>query len=372
MTPMNSIQKLMARATCRRQRSEGGFSLVEIMVAVAIALIGIVVIFQVMSLWEERKRTTSSGSDAQVAGAIAMFNIDRDLRLAGMGFGTSTYLGCTVSAYDTQRSTPAFTFSLYPIQIVDGASGAPDAVRVLYGASTTVVAGQTFTTSTAISKKTSGRAGFNPGDLVLVAGNSPANCALVEITGNSNGDSLTIDHAQGAYVNYLGQSVTARYNDPVGTGGTFSSGVLFDFGPANLAVGTTGVDSPRWNTWEIQTNNTLVWTDSLHATSSFSVAEGIVDLQAQYGIDANNDKMVDSSEWTVTTPADWTKVRAIRVAILARSQQYEKTAVTANAPTWAGGAFVMSNLADGTSWQNYRYRVYEKVIPLRNMIWGTS
>jgi len=75
-------------------------------------------------------------------------------------------------------------------------------------------------------------------------------------------------------------------------------------------------------------------------------------------------------------------VRAIRVALLARSRQFERNPVTTTAPVWARGAFVMTNLdgsAQATSpanpadnWRNYRYRVYEKVIPLRNMIWGTS
>ena len=32
----------------------------------------------------------------------------------------------------------------------------------------------------------------------------------------------------------------------------------------------------------------------------------------------------------------------------------------------------MTNVADGTDWHNYRYRVYEKEILLRNVMWGTS
>lgn len=357
-----------------------GFSMVEVMVAVAIALIGIIVIFQVLALWDERKRTTSSGSDAQVSGTIAMYNLDRDIRLAGFGFGMSTYMGCLVQAYDTQRGTPSFTFRLYPVEIIDGASGAPDQIRVLYGTSQTVVGNQSFTTSTATSKKTSGRAGFNKGDLVLVAGNG-TDCAMVEISDNTNADSLSIAHESVAYTNYLSQAVTARYNNPAGTGTTFSSGVLHNLGPGNVAAGTTGVSIPRWNTWQIAANNTLSWSDALHDTStSYDVAEGIVDLQAEYGVDANNDNMISSTEWSVTTPTTWSKVRAVRVALLARSQQYEKLAVTTTAPSWSGGSFTMTDLggtsdtnpATAANWRNYRYRVYEKVIPLRNMIWGTA
>ncbi len=42
---------------------------------------------------------------------------------------------------------------------------------------------------------------------------------------------------------------------------------------------------------------------------------------------------------TPTTNADWRRVVSIRVALVARSNQYEKTAVTTAAPKWdVGGA----------------------------------
>ena len=388
---MNTVQtfpKLRREMLSRLEkgpRLSCGFSLVEVMVAVAIALIGIVVIFQVLQVWEERKRTTSSGSDAQVTGAIAIYNLDRDIKQAGYGIGMSTYLGCTVNAYDTSRGTPAFTFPLYPVQIIDGASGAADQIIILYGSSPSFVANQTFTTSSATAKRTSVRSGFNKGDLVIVAGNgvgSAANCDLVEITSNTNADALTIDHAVGAYTNeYPSQSVTARYNNPAGTGGTYSSGGLHNLGPGNLLSPAT-LAQPRRNTWAIRTNNALAWSDSLHDNATWNeVAEGIINLQAEYGLDANNDNQIAAAEWTTTTPTDWSKVRAIRIGLLSRSQQYEKLAVTTTAPSWAGGSFTMTNLdgsagstapGDDTDWRHYRYRVFERVIPLRNVIWGTA
>jgi len=86
-------------------------------------------------------------------------------------------------------------------------------------------------------------------------------------------------------------------------------------------------------------------------------------------------------------------VLAIRVGLLVRGRQFERNRdsdstvvanpVTPAVPTWAGSGvgsdFVMTNV-DGTpdapatagpnNWRYYRYRVYERVIPLRNMIWG--
>jgi type IV pilus assembly protein PilW len=58
--------------------------------------------------------------------------------------------------------------------------------------------------------------------------------------------------------------------------------------------------------------------------------------------------------------------------VLARSQNYEKPATpgdpctaTQAAPTWSGGAFTVP---DGLP-SCYKYRVFETVIPLRNVIW---
>jgi type IV pilus assembly protein PilW len=344
----------------KRQR---GFSLLEIMVGVAIGMIGIVVIFQSLSVWEARKRTTSSGSDAQIAGTIAIFNLERDVRLAGFGFGMSGAMGCTVNAYDSTRGTPAFTFGLFPVEIVQGSSGAPDELRILRGNSNIFTAGQAFTVSSSTSKKLQGgRTGFQINDLAIVtAATSATNCALVQITGNTNADGLTVDHVSGV-----------RFNATGGTGSTYSSGSMYNMGT-----------SPQRNVWQVRTGNVLAWSDDLHASTTwFDVAEGVINLQAEYGVDANNDNRIAATEWTTTTPTDWTKLRAIRVALLARSQQFERDLVTTTAPSWAGGSFTVANL-DGTAgsttpadpamhWQHYRYRVYEQVIPLRNLIWGTA
>ncbi|MCC6472778.1 MAG: PilW family protein [Burkholderiales bacterium] len=354
-------------------------SLIEVMVGVLIGMIGIVVIFQVLQISEERKRTTGAGSDAQIAGSIGMYNLERDLRHGGYGFSTAAQMGCAVVAYDALRSTPNWSFTLAPIVIADGASGAPDTLTVLRGNSNVFVASQTFNMATGTSNYTQGRTGFRPGDRVVLANAVPA-CTLVEITGTANPDGASIDHATGGYTNYLGQGVTARYNDPGGAAIASGTGFLYNLGPG-----------PQLNVWQIAGNRRLTVTNDMQwvgaAGTAVEVADGVIDLQAQYGVDANNDEMVGSGEWTNATPGNWANLLAVRVAILARSQQYERplstspcSGVTQAATAWAGGSFVMRNVdgtadttpCDANDWRNYRYRVYEVVIPFRNMIWGTE
>jgi type IV pilus assembly protein PilW len=354
-----------------------GFSLIELMISVVIGLLGVMVIFQVLSVWDSRKRTATAGSDAQIAGNIGMFNFERDLKLAGYGFGSvpSNIIGCAVKALNAEGQPSDFSF--LPVEITQGAGaakdsgagGAPDQVAVLYGNSNFFVDVQRFTFATNTSKKSQSRVGIMRGDLIVVSDNattpSAANCAMVEVTDDSDLDELTFVHAQAVYEPAIGPKRASRFNPAGGVSTGSTMGRLFNLGP-----------SPSRNVWQIRNGGVLAYTDTIMALPFRDIAEGIVDLQAQYGVGS-------PVTWTANAPPDWTQVSVVRVAILSRSKQYEPTAVTAMAPTYFGNSlsFNMDNVfGEGKSdepnhvynWRNYRYRVYEKVIPLRNMIWGRA
>jgi len=376
--------------------AQAGLSLVEIMVGVLIGMIGIIVIFQMLATSESRKRSATAGSDVQVSGVIALTSIERDVREAGYGFASAGYdtgitplMGCTVNAYDSGRPTAAFTYRLTPVQIIQGAGTASDTVIVLRGNGSTFPAAHVFTESTDTSKKTRGRAGISPRDYLLVGRVTPTlDCMTVEITDVSDADALTIRHNQGTYnyTVYLPNGSTsveariARHNN-IAPPASFTAGYLFNLG-----------NGPRRNIWtvsggKLQVTNDLLYQDTNgdNINDPVEVADNVITLQAQYGIDANNNGRIESSEWTTTDPAtvvQWANVLAVRLALLVRSNQFEKTTVTTTVPSWTGGQFAITNL-DGTAssgspadaadnWRHYRYRVYETVIPLRNMLWGAN
>jgi type IV pilus assembly protein PilW len=74
------------------------------------------------------------------------------------------------------------------------------------------------------------------------------------------------------------------------------------------------------------------------------------------------------------TATDWSRVLALRIALVARSNLAERpdattglcTTTTVDPLTWTGGTLTIS--AD-PNWKCYRYRVFETTVPLRNMIW---
>ena len=82
-----------AGGSCRIQ---SGFSLVEIMVALVIGLLGIIVMMQVFAVFEGQKRTTTGGDDAISSGSIALYNLQRDIQHAGWGFGAVNTIGCVL------------------------------------------------------------------------------------------------------------------------------------------------------------------------------------------------------------------------------------------------------------------------------------
>ena len=367
------------------RRAQRGMSLVEVMVAMVIGMIGCIVVFQVFSVAESRKRTISAGSDMDVSGRLGLMALVRDIQLAGYGYGqaaaanatsSGSPFGCTVNAHDALRSPTAFSFTLAPVIITQGASGAVDTITVLQGSSNLMVGLKTIDLTTNTTKRiktnTGGRTGAQRGDVVVSVASTPSlGCAMYEITGDSNGDQLTLDHATGTYTTAAGQSKTARYN----SGASTPSFTMTGEGKL-LNLGAT----PFLNAWSVS-GGKLIVSNGITATGNAEAADGIVNLQAQYGYDANGDGIIASTEWQTTTPTDWTRVLAVRVAILARGQ-YEIAQVTTTAPQWSEGAFTMTNVdgtADGgtglvgpNNWRNYRYNVFEAVVPLKNVLWGSK
>lgn len=383
-------------------KRETGFSIIEIMVGLAVGLIAMLVILGLYAGFESQKRTTTSGSDAHTTGTLALYSMSRNVRQAGYGFADLNVLNCTVKAYNEQRTPSTFNFpAMAPViinpVITDPTTGVTtpipagdtntDIIQVTYGNSDGLVGGVEFTQQSGASAnyKVTNRAGFTVGNLVLAAEPGQA-CTVAQITGlpdsgscgsgGGTGQTDVIIHNNGNFQDphQSCANVQSYWNKPGGLGVTYNTGKLFDLG----ALPTTIVYAVRNNkltqcdfltkdcTNAALVTNTTVWVP---------IADNIVGLQAQYGRDTIGaaDQTVDLYDKTTPSAAcGWARIPVVHIALLARSTNYEKAEVPQNTsnPRWLGGAngtFGMSHLP--SDWKHYRYKVFETTIPLRNIIW---
>jgi len=352
------------------QRAARGVTLVELLVAMVISLIAITAIFQVFSVFEGQKRTTMGGGEAQTNGALALFTLERELRQAGYGINSTDYFGCNTLGWDDTTGT-AFTLTFTPVQITQGAGEAPDTLTVLYGNGNLMPQAvsliQTMAAATSPYRVTN-RFGFQEGDVVVVA-ETGLNCTVGQTTTLPAilGQQDLIIHSQGNYTDPVtGANVATRYNKVSGLGVVYTfNGRVFNLG-----------QRPSYNIYTVQ-NGQLAVQQMLSAPSTAvtTIYDSIVQVQAQYGRDTNADGIIDVfDEFVPATAADWATILAVRIGVVSRSSLYEKTEVSpatiklwddsAVAPTTVGPVWTLT--ADE---RHYRYKVFQTVVPIRNMIW---
>lgn len=372
------------------RNQQQGFSLVEIMVGIAIGLLGVLIIMQVSVVFEGQKRTTTTGSDAQTTGVIAFYTLERDLRRAGFGFTEPGVFGCAINRYYDGHSLPDAVVT--PLILTNGANGKPDTIQILSSAKgnwsvpNRIIAEYLPTKTETFLNTTLGIAI----DDILIAYEPGKKCTMFQVTGPVDGKqklvegSLKVEHKRGTKE---GEGIW-NPDDPADL-----------FPPDGYGVGALVFNMGNLinHTYSLDAGGNLLLQD---ATGARAIASDIVNLQAEYGFDTRvgvqmeprvdtwSATMVDAdSNGVMNDAGDIARIVAVRVALVARSALMEKPNAdgvcditiaeaagsrAANAPSWAGGAIDVSKNPDGSAnanWQCYRYKTFENIIPMRNLMW---
>jgi type IV pilus assembly protein PilW len=127
----------LGQQTCTNHQR--GFTLVEIMVAMVIGMLGIIIMMQMFSLFEGQKRSTTGGNDAQNSGAIALFGLQQDIEQAGYCAGTGAFTniasavaaGATITLSYTGDTLSPVMLNYNPISAVADAN--TNTLVVTYG-----------------------------------------------------------------------------------------------------------------------------------------------------------------------------------------------------------------------------------------------
>lgn len=368
------------KAVTIRQR---GFSLIELMVGVVIGLLTVLVITQVMTLAEGKRRTVSMGSDAQINGALALFTMQRDIEQSGSGMVTAQgSLGCTVNYKFGSGSASSFT--LAPVVITDGASGAPDTIAILQANTTSFSAPMLLTgdhLQTDDHFTVASSLGALAGNLMIAVPkiqDAADQCALFSVTTAASPATATLGNTN---VPHLTGTGAAQWNQSsvLPVAGYTSGSYLLNMGA--MVYRKYSVDTTTHNLQVAE----LSPADGTGLTTPKDLYPQIVNLQALYGRDSTGGGSVDTYDTaTPTTNVGWMRVLTVRMAVVARSNQYEKDVVTSTAPLWdlgtgisvagtiacnGGSQCLQLDVSTLPDWQHYRYKVYDTIVPLRNVLW---
>ncbi|HWT20047.1 MAG TPA: PilW family protein [Variovorax sp.] len=401
---MNAHLKPVVRAAQR------GLTLIELLVALAIGLVVVLAVTSVVTVGEAHKRSTTSTNDMNQSGSYAAYMIDRVLRSAGSGFaqtGTRGLFGCRLSAARNingaattilPRTTSAFPA---PFDTLLGGAGAAAAgnlrlAPLLIAKSATagasdilVVMGGNAAAGDVPRRIRSGfpgndhlrldnTIGLANGDIGLVSREGTTDCLIEQV----NVTDATAFAAAGNEVLPMG----GRYF--TSSGATTSLATLAADGTALFTpLGNVGANNLQFQLIGVNTDRTLVAYDLLRAAGTGSdasamqaLADGVVALYAVYGVDTDSNGIVDTWIDPATTgyaigtlmlaPDTMRHIVAVRVALVMRGSLFEKEPVTGASLTVFGDLAAASRrtLSIPESDRNFRYRVIDTTIPLRNML----
>ena len=346
------------------RRTAAAFSLVELLVATAITLIGLLVIAQVFAVYEGWKRTTTGVAQTQESGLLGAFAIEQDLRHAGFGM---IGLGCPViGAYNARNASPSISFAGMPITIgKDTPVAGSDRIEILYGdspfANVAATIQSDLSDSAAVLRVDHG-VGFNDRypdslDLLLIK-QSTKDCAIVQMSGpavvdgtnvTAPGSSWRLPHAAGD---------TAPWNPPEGQN-------IFPVG--GYTVGATVLNLGQLVNHAYYVADNVLRMDERSpvdgSVTSYDLIPGVVGLRA--------DCLPAGAGCSEAT-------KAVRFGLIVRSGQREKSAVEQSEVTRSGSdAYIAYWPGDGApryaldaEGRHYRYRVFQTIVPLKNIIWN--
>lgn len=390
-----------SRARRRAAATQRGATLVELMVAILIAMIMTLAIFSVLATSEGRKRSLTSVNDINQAGNVALYQLDRAIRSAGTGFNqTANYAyGCELLAYSNTLGTQllprttalpspfdalnpgtANMFRLAPVLIVqDGAQPAEppdapssDALIVMAGS-----AGfgespmQVESAASANQLSLPNTVGYRANDLLLLAEKQPA----------GSGGPLPCMVTQASAGTVTGTATSLPLAGNYHPTASIDGRALTDYSDLTFVAGLG--QTPSLQVLGVGDHDVLYGYDLLQiATPPLRAqAEGVYVLRALYGLDTNGDNAVDTwarptgnyspaslGDGSVAASERLRQIKAIRLGLVMRTSLPERDEVAPAALTLfpdadAGLPYQVDLTGDA---RRFRYRTLDTTIPLRN------
>lgn len=303
-------------------QNQRGMSLIELMVAM---VIGLLIVFVIMGLFITSNRNyiqDNSYSRMQENGRFAMKFISADLRMAGFMGRVTDNSGISNTGLAATSACGVVHDPNNPVALVNNATG----------------------TSANTAHSCIAATGFKDGSDVL-------------IVKSTQGASVTAagDHINGRV--YLRITGTANAGQLVQSDGSASPAGMADwlYQPHIYYIRNKTVNGQVIPTlFRKRLDNATTMNDE-------EIAEGVENLQVQFGIDTGNDGDIDYYT-TAPTAAELKTLISVRINILVRATSVDPNSTYTNTKTY--------NLGDGTIGpfnDKFQRRVYTSTIPVRNI-----
>jgi type IV pilus assembly protein PilW len=385
---------------------QAGVSMVELMVALVIGLIVSLAVYTVLNNFEGRKRTTTSINDIDQAGTYATYQVDKMIRSAGSGFSAgiendkaaALTFGCPLNAASGGSqilpATAAFpapfasvstAIRIAPVIILDGVAGTSgvggDVIITMSGNSggtelATDTTGATSTTDLNVNNNIN----FKASDIVLVT--KPVTTTMTP---------CLIEQVNSVFTPSSG-AITVPLS------GNYYQATVNSVALSSFAAGSKVLNlgqSPAFEMFAVGANNTLLRYNLLQAQSTTTpnpsiLAETVFQMHAIYGVDADANPKTPSLTWFAATGATYgsanllsgsvaanavlANIKAVKLAIITRSPLLEKPVppATSVSPSslvlFDGSGLPVVDRTVNITDVNYRYRVTETTIPIRNSL----
>jgi len=399
-----------------RRLGRAGFSLVELLVAMAIGLVVTLAITRVMIGFDSSKRTSTALSDTNQSGNYTIDVLDRSIRQAGTGYvqRLNSLFGCRLNvtraslpqpvvlppptAFQAPFANASLMRRLAPVLIEqDAADVSPtdirgDVITTMSGAGGKSEMPQPVGAGSIVTTPVPGLAlpntlDYLANDLVLIADPTlPGGCMIQQVR-QTTSTSLQFG---------------GDYYSPTGT----TMGLAdFSISPSSTAVAAhlgnvTRNNPPQFHMFGVGDGATLFRLDLLQSGSTDEnlpqpISDNVVEMRALYGLDTDFDPLHTVNAWqspgvspfryadltdgSATALLNMKQIAAIRLGLVLRTPLQEKEAVVAPVPMlFAGVTDALGNsmvrtrtVSSADQSDRFRYRTIELIIPVRNMLYAT-
>lgn len=346
------------RALEAARRHQRGFSLIELMVGLVVAMmVGLAAASGAMMFASQQRQGVGTTTAVSTA-TNALAALKEDAASVGLGFfGDTSYLCKTLhlSVGTADRSQNHFS----PLQINRTASGDQlDLVSALE-----VAGGANVLLQSPSDSRSAQLASYLPaaaGQAVLLApapGATDPVCTVrtvTAVTPMTTESPLKLSFDSSGAHNAVNFSAATQY-------------LIKD----RIAL----LGELQWHRYRLL-GNALVVDQPLTGAAPATLLSNVIGFRVQYGIAGANGTTIESWEepegtWAALSQANVAKVRALRIGITARSQQPEKPGpdgqchASDTKPSLLGAQLNVSG-----NWQCYRYRTEMVTVPLRNLVMG--